>query len=345
MRFQEILKYSVLVVVMFGLAGSAQAQKDRHVTASLTNYEIHLIYGPFTDSGSSVSAPHGLSPFAALPLGSVPSASALSGLAPFAALPLGSVPFIAAPPGVKISPGHLVREVVSDAVDARLARNGYPVLSGHEIQELLNDRAYAEAQATTPVMNAYSFTGTFEDGSTKVSFVIDIRHDRVAGALYDRGKPTAVTGRFITPTRLVKQLNSGDWRGVDHGAGSPDGTVSYSTMSDTEMCSDADDSAWILTDDGLIPASPTAPVNCIKITIVDGGIYDVDGSINRELNGLISDPVVGVMDDPGIQLAHASSVDGGGGGSAGTWTILALLSLLALSTRRRRSRIAVRDEL
>ena len=105
--------------------------------------------------------------------------------------------------------------------------------------------------------------------------------------------------------------------------------------------------------DGLIPATQDAPVQCVLITITDGGLYDADVTMDASegVVGTISDPIVGVMNSPDIKLAHGSSGGGGGGGngflgigSAGAWMIMALLTVLGLSMLRRR-RVTVRSEL
>ncbi len=208
-----------------------------------------------------------------------------------------------------------------------------------KVREILN--AYVSGQlldsdlsSTRLLTDVISYSG-FASNVTqdRASFVLDLRH-----------KP------FWVPGRLVKRIlvdNDYKWRGVDNFAA--DGSVSYTTRRDS-TCPDPDaEAAWSDTDNGLIPASESTPIRCVRLTIVDGGLYDVDGDVD----GYYTDPTFGVSDadfDPS-QLAHAG-VGGGGdditwvivlaalsgflyGGSSGVWMLLALVLVLALSLRRR----------
>ena len=224
-------------------------------------------------------------------------------------------------------------------------------LDGPGVQALLNatvsvassaDAPVGVGTVTTPLTNVYSFSGMVTDATdSSLSFVINLANDSMVGD----------SGQLETTIRMVKQLYGGNWRGANDGsAGSVSYLVKYEGTQDvcTGDMLDWQDSA----SDGSIPASPTTPVSCIRITIVDDGMYDTDGRGEGEaMLGTISDPIVGVMNSPDIKLAHDSSPGGGGGGngflgigSAGAWTIMALLTVLGLSMLRRR-RVTVRNEL
>ena len=321
MRFKEILKQCVLVAVVFGLAGSAQAQipvsplsPGEFITASLKNYKTYLNSGPNVDG-----------------------------------FPVG-LPFINAPglvsgtDDMEIAPGHLVREVVTDKVNDLLEEHGFLAAGlgvgfpGIEVQKLLNRRAHAEAQTTTPVMSAFSFSGAVVDAAAvHEHVVIDLARDHVASQ--STGAASTGMGGLAVPTRLVKRLRNGEWKGFDHGSA---GTVRHAQRVSPDHCPPPNHESWIETLNGLIPGSPRRHISCIRVTIVHHGMYDAD-----ERRHILSDPIMGVEHamNPDLQLAHASA--GGsstGGGSAGAWTIMALLTVLGLSMLRYR-RVTVRSEL
>ncbi len=326
MKFQEILKQCVLVAVIFGLAGSVQAQglelsikRDTFIGSSLINYKEYLNRGS-SENGIDI-------PFITAP-------GLMSG-----------------PDDSHVAPGQLVREVVTDEVNTIIARFGFlprhlgEAFTGPHVQELLNNRAVREALVSVAVMNAYSFSGVAVDAASKQEhFVINLARDHVAALSRDAAGILNMPGALVVPTRLIKRLMNGEWKGFDHG---PGGTVSYSQMVHPDRngrCPEPNhEPSWIDTINGLIPAALRIPVHCIRVTVVHQGIYDVDGR-----HGHLSDPIMGVdaTANPQIQHAHASASTGGGsgGGSAGAWTVLALLTILALSTWRRR-RVAVRSEL
>ena len=238
-----------------------------------------------------------------------------------------------------VSPGIAVRDALTAAAAGQTLEQLRAVaggaLTGAGVQSLLNANAVMALTDLDPLssvqltMNAYSFSGTVTDVvTTQVSFVINLANDSMAGS-----------GGLTTSTRLVKQLKSGDWRGVVNS--DADGTVSYLPGCPLNL----DALGWLPTAssdtavDGLIPASAENPVSCIRITIVDGGMYDADGTaIGENRVGFISDPITEIS-------ASASSGIPNAGGSAGAWTIMALLTVLGLSMWRRRSRVAVRSEL
>ncbi len=103
--------------------------------------------------------------------------------------------------------------------------------SGFNVQELLYTElgeyqvrlAYESdnpPEMITLLTDAYSFSGTVADvETTRVSFVINLAEDRT---LEDANGLT-------TPTRIIKQLRNGDWRGVDNVDMGVDGGVSYTT--------------------------------------------------------------------------------------------------------------------
>ena len=314
MRFKEILKQCVLVAVVFGLAGGAQAQsrapypvETMFIDESLKNYKTYL------NSGPSVGG-----------------------------VPVG-LPFITAPglvsgtDDMEIAPGHFVRDVVTNAVvhGNRFPPNDLGGFTGKEVQGLLNDRARDEAGVDAPVMSAFSFSGAVVDAAAvHEHVVIDLARDHVASQ--STGAASTGMGGLAVPTRLVKRLRNGEWKGFDHGSA---GTVRHAQRVSPDHCPPPRHESWIETLNGLIPGSPRRHISCIRVTIVHHGMYDAD-----ERRHILSDPIMGVEHamNPDLQLAHASA--GGGGGSAGAWTIMALLTVLGLSMLRRR-RVTVRSEL
>ena len=210
----------------------------------------------------------------------------------------------------------------------------------------LPESGFSSSTQKVLITDAYTFSGSLDNlGVTEASFVIDLG-----------------SRQLTSPTRLAKQIRTGveleQWRGVDNGSG---GSVSYSTnryLLGAPSCLPANAELGWNTDNGLLPASEATPIRCIRITIADDGIYDVDGADLGQpgLSGFISDPIAGVEDSPDIVLAHAGGGGGGGGsdgwivalavlggllfaGSAGLWMIFALLAILALSLWRRRSEV------
>ena len=248
--------------------------------------------------------------------------------------------------GEEVDAGFFLAELLSLSTGAAVIV-GQEVIQGElnaVVGVLINlpDSGFSSTQNKV-LTDAYSFSGSLDNlGVTEARFVIDLG-----------------SSQLKTSARLAKQIRMGveQWRGVDNGSG---GSVSYSTnryLLGAPPCLPANaESGWLGTDKGLLPASEATPIRCIRITIADNGIYDVDGA-DPGLSGFISDPIVGVEDSPDIVLAHAGDGGGGGGGSdgwivalavlggllfagsAGLWMIFALLAILALSLWRRRSEV------
>ena len=256
----------------------------------------------------------------------------------------------------EVDAGFFLAELLSRSTGAAVIV-GQEAIQGElndEVGRLINlpESGFSSTQNKVLITDAYTFSGSLDNlGVTEASFVIDLG-----------------SSQLMSPTRLAKQIRTGveQWRGVDNGSG---GSVSYSAnryLLGAPPCLPANaKSGWLDTDNGngLLPASSTAPIRCIRITIADDGIYDVDGADlgQPRLSGFISDPIAGVEDSPDIVLAHAGGggggVGGGGGGSdgwivalavlggllfagsAGLWMIFALLAILALSLWRRRSEV------
>ena len=129
----------------------------------------------------------------------------------------------------------------------------------------------------------------FSEG--QANFVFDLRH-----------KP------FTEDGRLVKRILVGEkykWLGVDNF--DEDGSVSYTTRLDSTCPSPYDDAAWSDTDDGLIPASVGTPIRCVRLDIVDGGLY-ANGS-----DGYYSGSIFGASRDAFPLAPHADPGNGGSG--------------------------------
>ncbi len=255
--------------------------------------------------------------------------------------------------GEEVDAGFFLAELLSRSTGAAVIV-GQEVIQGElndAVGRLINlpESGFSSTQNKVLITDAYTFSGSLDNlGVTEASFVID---------LGDR--------QLTSPTRLAKQIRTGgeyeQWRGVDNGSG---GSVSYSTVVNLlgagaqPPCPEAADAVgWMNTDNGVLPAaSPLADqIRCIRITIADDGVYDVDGADLGQpgLSGFISDPIAGVEDSPDIVLAHAGGGGGSDGwivalavlggllfaGSAGLWMIFALLAILALSLWRRRSEV------
>ena len=307
MRFKEILKQCVLVAIMFGLAGSAQAQQlsqQEFIELTLMHYGNYLNKGPADENGNHPGRPV-----------------------------IKALGLVSDPDNKDIAPGPMVREVVKNAV-----ATGVPISPGslggfspEAVQALLTQKARSESGLVALVTSAYSFSGTAVDTASNEEYiVINLSRDKIAN-------PNGGLRGLVVPTRLVKRLKSGEWKGFDHGSA---GTVSYAKALDNDDCPNPNNlDVWNLAGDGLIPASLAMPVSCVRLSITHNGMYDAD-----EKSYVLSDPVMGVEEgkNPDLQLAHASA--GSGGGSAGVWTIMALLTVLALPMLRRR-RVTVRSEL
>ncbi len=205
-----------------------------------------------------------------------------------------------------------VRETLNEYVAREL--NSDPVLSG---TELLTD--------------VISYSGAVSNVSgDEASFVFDLRH-----------KPFTKDGRLVKRILVDGEYK---WRGVDNS--DEDGSVLYTVRRDSTCPSPDDDAAWSDTENGLIPASENTPIRCVRLDIVDGGLYANGG------DGYYSGSVFGVSDenfDPSL-LAHAVS----GGSSNSTWLggplytvsaevwmllALALLLVFAVLLRRHRKRV------
>ena len=243
--------------------------------------------------------------------------------------------------GGQVAPGNFATAQIEAVAAMAMTRADVPdTYTGEQVQDLLNTAvagALPPEWASTLLTSAYSFTGSVPEGgsSSPVDFVIDLSNDPLT-----------------TTARLVKLLRDGSWSGVDNS--DMDGSVSYLPGGGSSPCPSGPLLGWFSTAsterDGVIPG--IAPVGCVRISIVDNGIYDADVTMENPegLVGTISDPVVALAENANIPLAHDSSPGGGGGngflgiGSAGAWTIMALLTVLGLSMLRRR-RVTVRSEL
>ena len=239
---------------------------------------------------------------------------------------------------VNLGPGSYLSHVIASSIRDF-------VVSFDKVRETLNEFVSDELNSdpdlngTELLTDVISYSGAVSNVSgTTASFVFDFRH-----------KPFTENGRLVKRT----PVNGGyKWRGVDND--DMDGSVLYTTKRDSTCPSSDDDSAWSDTDNGFIPASASTPVRCVRLDIVDGGLY-ANGS-----NGYYSGSIFGAGADA-FPLAHV----GGGraydsydtwlivfvvlaaalySGSAGVWTILTLLMVIALSVWRRR-RVAVHSEL
>ena len=239
---------------------------------------------------------------------------------------------------VNLGPGSYLSHVIASSIRDF-------VVSFDKVRETLNEFVSDELNSdpdlngTELLTDVISYSGAVSNVSeTTASFVFDLRH-----------KPFTENGRLV---KRIPVNGVYKWRGVANL--DEDGSVWYTTKRDSTCPSPDDDSAWSDTDNGFIPASASAPVRCVRLDIVDGGLY-ANGS-----NGYYSGSIFGAGADA-FPLARA----GGGraydsydtwlivfvvlaavlySGSAGAWTILTLLMVIALSVWRRR-RVAVRSEL
>ena len=239
---------------------------------------------------------------------------------------------------VNLGPGAYLSHVIASSL------RDFPV-SFDKVRETLNEFVSGELSldpdlnGTELLTDVISYSGAASNVSeTTASFVFDLRH-----------KPFTKDGRLVKRILVDGEYK---WRGVANL--DEDGSVWYTTKRDSTCPSSDDDSAWSDTDNGFIPASASTPVRCVRLDIVDGGLY-ANGS-----NGYYSGSIFGAGADA-FPLAHV----GGGraydsydtwlivfvvlaallySGSAGVWTILTLLMVIALSVWRRR-RVAVHSEL
>ena len=236
----------------------------------------------------------------------------------YASVNLGSGPYLAS----------VVASSITDEVSFDKVRE---TLNGYVSKELDLDRD----QLFTDVI---SYSGAVSNVSGEpASFVFDFRH-----------KPFTEDGRLVKRILVDGEYN---WLGVDND--DIDGSVWYTAKRDSTCPSPDDDAAWTGTDNGLIPGDKT-PIRCVRLDIVDGGLY-ANGS-----NGYYSGLIFGT-DPDAFPLAHAGGGDGHSefpwwivistilafiyAGSAGVWTLFALASLLVLDVllRRRRKRALSED--
>ncbi len=231
---------------------------------------------------------------------------------------------------VNVVPGsYLSRVVASSLTDF--------AVSFDKVRETLNKYVSEELNLDSGqvLTDFISYSVAVSNASAdRASFVLDLRH-----------KPFTENGRLAKRIRIDGGY---EWRGAHSIA--QYGSVWYTTRLDSTCPSPDDDAAWTGTDNGVIPASADDPVRCVRLDIVDGGLY-ANGS-----NGYYSGSIVGVSSDASIPLApHAGGGDGGNSdwliilaalatwlyaGSAGVWTLFALALLLVFTEllRRRRKR-------
>ena len=238
---------------------------------------------------------------------------------------------------VNLGPGSYLSHVIASSI------RDFAV-SFAKVRETLNEFVSDELNSdpdlngTELLTDVISYSGAVSNVSeTAASFVFDFRH-----------KPFTENGRLVKRILLVN--GEYKWRGVDND--DIDGSVWYTARRDSTCPSPDDDAAWTGTDNGLIPASDDAPVRCVRLDIVNGGLY-ANGS-----NGYYSGSIFGAGADA-VPLAHT----GGGraydsydtwlivfstlaaliyGGSVGLWMLFGLASLLvfAVLSRRRRKRVS-----
>ena len=198
----------------------------------------------------------------------------------------------------KVSAGVFAEDVLRALADEPRTKFECPVpLTCEQVQDRLNNAAIGavgrdayEPMQTSPtlLMNAFSFArpvAGYSDAGQQVNFVIDLEKDVTAGYRKTTAGVVLSMGRLTMDTRLVIRDMDKNWVGFDHGTDAPDGSVSYMTGS---QCIEKDQFAnqiWIQADDGLIPASVTTPVSCIRIAIVNDGSYDEEhDDLNRDGN-------------------------------------------------------------
>ncbi len=176
-------------------------------------------------------------------------------------------------------------------------------VSFDKVRETLNEFVSGELSSdpdlngTELLTDVISYSGIVSNVSeNKASFVFDLRH-----------RPFTKDGRLVKRVPVIN--GEYKWRGVDND--DLDGSVLYTARRDSTCPSPDDNSAWSDTDNGLIPASESTPVRCVRLDIVDGGLYANGG------DGYYSGSIFGVSGkdfDPRL-LAHPDN----GGSSNSTW--------------------------